>query len=173
MTDLENRVSELEYQVRMLNNLIMPFVEGVVALTQGVKKEEKEKKRTKRKEKEERSNTTESVINSGLQIGTTDRGNIDRREQIKSILPDLEQRKVRCVTIDRWLVTYPPIFIVEQINLALNWLSAKPGPPKKDYGRFFNNWLTRAHSQAKNADTGHSGEPEWVSSNGLDHYFDR
>lgn len=146
-------------------------LEGIeMALTQGVKKEEKEKKRTKRKEKEERSNTTGSVINLGLQIGTTDRGNIDRREQIKSILPDLEQRKVRCVTIDRWLMTYEPQFIVEQINLALNWLSAR-SHPKKDHGRFFNNWLTRAYQSQRNELTGQAAASELASSAEIDKYF--
>jgi hypothetical protein len=140
------------------------------ALTQGVKKEEKEKKRTKRKEKEERINTSVCSLKLDQQIGTTDQANIDKREQIKSILPDLEQRKVKCVTIDRWLDTYEPQFIVEEISLALNWLSTR-SHPKKDHGRFFNNWLTRAYQRQRNELTGQSGASELASSTEIDKYF--
>jgi hypothetical protein len=170
MTDLENRVSELEYQVAMLNNLIMPFVESAVAVTQGSKKEKEKEKRTKKEKEKERSNTTLFSKKLDQQIGTTDRGKEDKREQIKAILPDLEQRKVKCVTIDRWLDTYEPQFIVEEISMALNWLSTR-SHPKKDHGRFFNNWLTRAYQRQRNEHTGQAAASELGSNAEIDKYF--
>lgn len=61
----------------------------------------------------------------------------------------LKSRKIKRQLQDRWIETYKDAqFISHELNKAEDWLVANQHKaPKRDYGRFLNNWLGRAWDQ--------------------------
>lgn len=69
----------------------------------------------------------------------------------------VEEYEIESSVIDAWFSAYDAEWLTREIKKAVAWLKANPKRKKKDYARFFTNWLNR--SSVPLIDPGQSAKP--------------